>query len=60
MTGKGSKRRPSLVSSQQVASNWNLAFGNTAKVDNAVLDVYNAERLVSKFDKENNKPLNNK
>ena len=32
MAGKGSKRRPSSVSSQQIADNWELAFGK--KPDN--------------------------
>jgi hypothetical protein len=59
MAGKGSRRRPTSVSSQQVADNWELAFGKKETVDIDVLDVYNEERLVSTFDKESNKPLDN-
>jgi hypothetical protein len=54
--GKGYGRRPNLVPNDQVENNWSKIFGKTqpAKtVDDEALNVYNEERLVSKYDKEN-------
>ena len=59
--GKGYGRRPNLVTNDQVESNWEKIFGKTkpAKaVDDEALNVYNEERLVSKYDKENIKGTN--
>ena len=59
--GKGYGRRPNLVPNDQVESNWEKIFGKTqpAKtVDEEALNVYNEERLVSKYDKENIKGTN--
>lgn len=50
MSGKGSAPRPFSVSQDQFASNWDAIFGKK-KVDESVIDAYNDERLVSKFDK---------
>jgi hypothetical protein len=52
----GYGRRPNLVSNETVQNNWNSIFGKTqpAKaVDEDALNVYNEERLVSNYDKEN-------
>ncbi len=57
MAGKGSRQRPTDM--KKYADNWDAIFGKKEKVDTEVLDVYNEERLVSKFDKESNKPLDN-
>ena len=54
--GKGYGRRPNLVPNKQVESNWEQIFGKTKpakSVDEEALNVYNEERLVSKYDKEN-------
>jgi hypothetical protein len=53
--GKGFGRRPQLVKNEEVESNWEQIFGSKKPktVDTASLDVYNEERLVSKYDKEN-------
>ena len=51
MSGKGSSPRPFSVSQDQFASNWDAIFG-PKKVDDSVIDAYNNERLVSKFDKQ--------
>lgn len=59
--GKGYGRRPNLVPNNQIESNWGKIFGKTkpAKtVDDEALNVYNEERLVSKYDKENIKGTN--
>ena len=53
--GKGYGRRPNLVPNDQVESNWEKIFGKTQPskaVDDEDLNVYNEERLVSKYDKE--------
>lgn len=47
--GKGSKSRP--VNRQKFADNWDAIFGKKTEVKEDVLDTYNDERLVSKFDK---------
>lgn len=51
--GKGYGRRPQLAPNGQVESNWEKIFGSKKpkKVDTSELDVYNEERLVSKYDK---------
>ena len=54
--GKGYGRRPNLVSNETVQNNWDSIFGKTQPtkaVDEEALNVYNEERLVSKYDKEN-------
>ena len=53
--GKGFGRRPQLAPNDQVESNWEKIFGSKKPktVDVEPLDVYNEERLVSKYDKEN-------
>jgi hypothetical protein len=54
--GKGYGRRPQLAPNKVVESNWEKIFGTKnpkKEVDKAALDVYNEERLVSKYDKEN-------
>lgn len=48
MSGKGSRPRPYSVSMDKFASNWDAIFN---KKDDSVLDAYNEERLVSKYDK---------
>jgi hypothetical protein len=53
--GKGYGRRPNLVPNDQVESNWAKIFGKTQPsktIDDNDLNVYNEERLVSKYDKE--------
>ena len=51
--GKGSSPRPFSIDQQTFANNWDAIFGKKAKtVDNADLNVYNDERLVSRMDKE--------
>jgi len=58
--GKGSRPRPFSVSQQEYETRWDAIFGRDLKeeksVDDKVLETYNNERLVSKFDKlqENN------
>jgi hypothetical protein len=56
--GKGSKPRPFSVSQKEYDSRWDAIFGRDLKeekaVDNKVLETYNDERLVSKFDKSQN------
>jgi len=56
--GKGHGRRPQLVANDIVEANWETIFGtknpkNPKIIDKEALDVYNEERLVSKYDKEN-------
>lgn len=51
--GKGYGRRPQLAPNDQVESNWEKIFGKKKSIDTEALDVYNEERLVSKYDKEN-------
>ena len=53
--GKGSKARP--VNRQKFADNWDAIFGKKKEIKEDILDTYNDERLVSKFDKDGNKPL---
>ena len=57
MAGKGSKRRPSSVSSQQIADNWELALGKKETVDNTVLDVYNKD--INKLTQDDEKSFDN-
>lgn len=52
MAGKGSRPRPYSVSQDQFAANYDVIFGKKKKTDETVLDAYNNERLVSKYDKE--------
>jgi hypothetical protein len=56
--GKGSKARPFSVSQKEYDSRWDAIFGRDLKeektIDDQVLETYNDERLVSKFDKEQN------
>ena len=56
--GKGSKPRPFSVSQKEYDSRWDAIFGRDLKeektIDDRVLETYNDERLVSKFDKEQN------
>jgi len=51
--GKGYGRRPQLAPNDQVESNWEKIFGSKLpkRVDTSELEVYNEERLVSKYDK---------
>jgi hypothetical protein len=53
--GKGYGRRPQLAPNDIVENNWETIFGtkNPKPVNKEDLDVYNEERLVSKYDKEN-------
>ena len=46
------------TSSQAYRDNWDAIFGKKKQITEEVLDTYNDERLVSKFDKEN-KSLDN-
>ena len=48
--GKGSSQRPMNVSKSKFDDNWDAIFGK--KKEQTDLDVYNDERLVSKFDKD--------
>ena len=48
--GKGTRPRPLSVDTKTFDANWDTIFGKK-KVDDNVLDVYNEERLVSKYDK---------
>jgi hypothetical protein len=50
--GKGDTPRPISVDSETFASNWDRIFGKKKPVDDAVINVYNDERLVSNHDKE--------
>jgi len=52
---KGHGRRPQLAPNDQVEANWERIFGTKKPkaVDTDALDVYNEERLVSKYDKQN-------
>ena len=56
--GKGSKSRPFSVSQKEYETRWDAIFGRDLKEehleDNSVLEAYNNERLVSKFDKLQN------
>ena len=60
--GKGYGRRPQLAPNAQVESNWETIFGtkHPKSVDKDSLAVYNEERLVSKYDKENLQTTNTK
>ena len=53
--GKGSAPRPFSVSQKEYESRWDAIFGRDLKEekqeDSSVLEAYNDERLVSKFDK---------
>jgi len=53
--GKGSKPRPFSVTQREYETRWDAIFGRDLKeekqVDDKVLETYNDERLVSKFDK---------
>jgi len=52
--GKGSSPRPFSVSQEEFSNRFDIIFDkkNKAKdIDDATLNVYNDERLVSKFDK---------
>ena len=53
--GKGYGRRPQKAPNDIVESNWERIFGTKKPkpIDKEDLDVYNEERLVSKYDKEN-------
>jgi len=46
------------TASQAYRDNWDAIFGKKKQITEEVLDTYNDERLVSKFDKEN-KSLDN-
>ena len=41
------------TASQAYRDNWDAIFGKKKQITEEVLDTYNDERLVSKFDKEN-------
>ena len=54
--GKGSSPRPFSVSQKEYETRWDAIFGRDLKeekkeVDPSITEVYNDERLVSKFDK---------
>ena len=52
--GKGSAPRPFSVSQKEYESRWDAIFGRDLKEekeDSTVLESYNDERLVSKYDK---------
>ena len=52
--GKGDAPRPISVDANTFADNWERTFGKKKKeVDDAVINVYNNERLVSNHDKKN-------
>jgi hypothetical protein len=53
MSGKGSKPRPLSVSTETFDNNWDVIFGKKKKIDEEAVNAYNNERLVSKFDKQN-------
>jgi hypothetical protein len=59
--GKGSSPRPFSVSLDEFNNNFDNIFRKkkTESPDDKVLDVYNDERLVSKFDKLNTTTNNN-
>ena len=51
--GKGSSPRPYSVDKETFSNNWDTIFGKKEKkVDTEVENVYNDERLVSIFDKQ--------
>jgi hypothetical protein len=51
--GKGSSPRPYSVDKETFSNNWDAIFGKKEKkVDMEVENVYNDERLVSIFDKQ--------
>lgn len=52
MAGKGSKPRPLSVDRKKFEDNWDRIF-NKNKLNDNVLNVYNDERLVSNYDKQN-------
>ena len=57
--GKGSAPRPFSVSQKEYESRWDAIFGRDLKeekkqISEEVLNTYNDERLVSKFDKSQN------
>jgi hypothetical protein len=52
--GKGGRPRPFSVAQREYETRWDAIFGRDLKEENKdalVLDAYNDERLVSKFDK---------
>jgi hypothetical protein len=53
--GKGSKPRPFSVSQREYDTRWDAIFGRDLKEEKQeeVLEAYNNERLVSKYDKIN-------
>ena len=53
MAGKGSKPRPLSVDRKKFDENWDRIFNKKQEPTSESLDVYNEERLVSKYDKEN-------
>jgi len=56
--GKGSKPRPFSVTQREYETRWDAIFGRDLKEeqkeDTSVLNAYDNERLISKFDKESN------
>ena len=54
--GKGSRPRPFSVAQREYETRWDAIFGRDLKEekvqDMSVLNAYDDERLVSKFDKE--------
>jgi hypothetical protein len=54
--GKGSRPRPLSVAQREYETRWDAIFGRDLKEehleDNSILEAYNDQRLVSKFDKE--------
>lgn len=56
MSGKGSRPRPYSVDLNTFDNNWDAIFGKNKTVDQSVINAYNDERLVSKYDKENMTP----
>jgi len=54
--GKGSRPRPFSVAQREYETRWDAIFGRDLKEEKAedvsVLNAYDNERLVSKFDKE--------
>ena len=54
--GKGSRPRPFSVAQSEYETRWDAIFGRDLKEEKAedmsVLNAYDNERLVSKFDKE--------
>jgi hypothetical protein len=52
MSGKGSSPRPFSVDRKKFEENWDRIFNKKQEPSDEYLDVYNEERLVSKFDKQ--------